>query len=280
MVPSRIIALVLASIFQSIKTRLGQSSASPRSQPSSPEGLRIYAIGDIHGRADLLRTLLGLIVADAEGASAGRKLLIYLGDYVDRGGGSREVLELLLAGPPPGFEARYLKGNHEEALLHFLQEPDFGREWRHYGGLETLASYGVTGLGARLGDEGFEQARDQFEALLPESHRAFFEGLEISVGLGDYFFVHAGVRPGVALEDQREEDLLWIRDEFTRWSGSFGKVVVHGHSISERPEHEPNRINVDTGAYMTNQLTCVVLDGVEQRFLQTGGLEAPREING
>ena len=135
-----------------------------------PDGLRIYAIGDIHGRADLLRALLEMIASDARKAPAEKERLVYLGDYIDRGHESRQVIDLLLEGPPPGFEAIYLKGNHEEALLNFLQAPDFGYEWQHYGGLETLASYGVTGLGARLSSENFDEARDQFEAALPQSH--------------------------------------------------------------------------------------------------------------
>jgi len=265
--PTRTLAIVQ---FRRLLAKLKRIAGGRASRRRTPEGIRIYAVGDIHGRADLLRALLELIAADAREAPAVRKLLIYLGDYVDRGRESREVIELLLAGPPPGFEAVHLKGNHEAALLHFLEAPGFGHEWRHFGGLETLQSYGVTDLGARLADAGFDRARDQFAALLPEAHRKFLEGLELSVCLGDYLFVHAGVRPGVALEDQREEDLLWIRDEFTRWSGSFGKVVVHGHSVTERPEFEPNRINVDTGAYMTNHLTCAVLDGAQRAFLQTG----------
>lgn len=267
-------------MFRRALARLRGATIGRDLRPRTPGGVRIYAVGDIHGCADLLGSLLELIVADAREAPAARKILIYLGDYVDRGRESREVIDRLLEGPPPGFEVVYLKGNHEEALLHFLEDADFVREWRHFGGLETLQSYGVTDLAARLVDEGFDRARDQFEALLPEAHREFLERLELSVCLGDYLFVHAGVRPGVSLEDQREEDLLWIRDEFTNWSGSFGKVVVHGHSSSEAPELEPNRINVDTGAYMTNHLTCVVLDGEQQAFLQTGADEAPRDSGG
>jgi len=236
-----------------------------------PDGLRIYAIGDIHGRADLLRALLEMIASDARKAPAEKERLVYLGDYIDRGHESRQVIDLLLEGPPPGFEAIYLKGNHEEALLNFLQAPAFGYEWQHYGGLETLASYGVTGLGARLASEDFDEARDQFKAALPESHLGFLRALELSACFGDYFFAHAGVRPGVPLEEQLSEDLLWIRAEFTRWRGSFGKIVVHGHSVTEEPEFEPNRIGIDTGAYLTHRLTSVVLEGDKRRLLQTGG---------
>ena len=242
-----------------------------RSEARVPDGLQVYAIGDIHGRADLLGALLEKIAKDARKSPATKKRLVYLGDYIDRGHESRQVIDLLLEGPPPGFEAIYLKGNHEEALLNFLKAADFGYEWQHYGGLETLASYGVTGLGARLSSENFDEARDQFEAALPQSHLDFFRALDLSVCFGDYFFAHAGVRPGVPLEEQLPEDLLWIRADFTRWSADFGKVVVHGHSITEEPEFEPNRIGIDTGAYLTHRLTSVVLEGAEQRLLQTGG---------
>ena len=255
-------------------TRKGKPQG-PTLDPRLPDGLRVYAVGDIHGRADLLRALLEKIASDARDAPAKKERLVYLGDYIDRGHESRQVIDVLLEGPPPGFEAIYLKGNHEETLLNFLQAPDFGYEWQHYGGLETLASYGVTGLGARLTSEDFNQARDQFEEALPESHFAFFQALELSACFGDYFFAHAGVRPGVSLENQLSEDLLWIRAEFTRWRGSFGKVVVHGHSVTEEPELEPNRIGIDTGAYLTHRLTSVVLEGAEQRFLQTDGAQQP-----
>ncbi len=249
---------------------------NPEWEPRLPDGLRVYAIGDIHGRVDLLRALLEKIVDDSRKAPVERKQLIYLGDYIDRGHESRQVVDLLLEGPPSGFEAIHLKGNHEEALLNFLEAPDFGTEWQQYGGLETLASYGVSGLGTRRTSEDFDRACDQLEAKLPESHLEFFRTLELSACFGDYFFAHAGVRPGVPLEEQRPEDLLWIRTEFTQWRGRFEKVVVHGHSVSEEPEFERSRIGIDTGAYLTHRLTSVVLEGSDQRLLQTGGARGPR----
>ncbi len=251
---------------------------NPEWEPRLPDGLRVYAIGDIHGRVDLLRALLKKIENDSRKAPVGRKRLIYLGDYIDRGHKSREVVDLLLEGPPPGFEAIHLKGNHEEALLNFLETPGFGYEWQHYGGLETLASYGVTGLETRRASEDFDLARDQFEAKLPETHLAFFRTLELSACFGDYFFTHAGVRPGIPLEKQRPEDLLWIRTEFTQWRGRFEKVVVHGHSISEEPEFERSRIGIDTGAYLTHRLTSVVLEGSDRRLLQTGEARDPHPV--
>eukprot|EP00439_Symbiodinium_sp_Y106_P088261 s1_g797.t1 len=233
-----------------------------------PDGMRIYAIGDIHGRDDLLEILLEKIVGDAASKEAARNCLIYLGDYVDRGLESCQVLDRLIAGPPAGFEAVYLKGNHEEALLQFLADAQFAKTWKYYGGLETLHSYGVTEL--TLSDDPlvFERARERFEAVLPDAHRKFLEKLQTSEVFGDYFFAHAGVRPGIALERQSEQDLLWIRDDFLSSNANFGKIVVHGHTPREQVEFKSNRIGVDTGAYMTNVLTALVLEGSDREMLQ------------
>lgn len=245
------------------------SGAEPRAS-HVPEGQRLYAIGDIHGRDDLLAELLGRIEEDARRAGPAQNILIYLGDYIDRGLQSRQVLERIVAGPPDGFEAIHLKGNHEAAMLEFLRDPAFGRTWKYYGGLETLHSYGIRELTLSDNPEDFEQARKHFEGALPEAHRRFLETLPLSVAFGDYFFVHAGVRPGVPLERQSEDDLLWIRDEFLESTSSFGKVVVHGHTPREEVVFRTNRIGIDTGAYVTGVLTCVVLEGASRRLLQTG----------
>lgn len=245
------------------------SGAEPRAS-HVPEGQRLYAIGDIHGRDDLLAELLGRVEEDARRAGPAQNILIYLGDYIDRGLQSRQVLERIVAGPPDGFEAIHLKGNHEAAMLEFLRDPAFGRTWKYYGGLETLHSYGIRELTLSDNPEDFERARMHFEGALPEAHRRFLETLPLSVAFGDYFFVHAGVRPGVPLERQSEDDLLWIRDEFLESTSSFGKVVVHGHTPREDVVFRTNRIGVDTGAYVTGVLTCVVLEGASRRLLQTG----------
>lgn len=243
--------------------------------PSAPAGMRLYAVGDIHGRDDLLAELLARIVRDGAQAPGLRKIIIYLGDYVDRGLQSRQVLDRLAAGPPPGFEAVYLKGNHEAAMLQFLADPAFGKTWKYYGGLETLHSYGITELTLSDDPAIFEQARAHFEAVLPVRHRDFLQRLQLSAEFGDYFFAHAGVRPGIALSRQIEEDLLWIRDEFLDWRGDFGRVVVHGHTPREAPVLRANRIGIDTGAYMTNVLTCLVVEDASRRILQTGEIIAP-----
>jgi serine/threonine protein phosphatase 1 len=240
---------------------------------SIPAGERIYAIGDIHGRLDLLRKLMSKIVEDAADAPDVSRRLIFIGDYVDRGMDSRSVIDLLLEGQPDGFAPSvYLKGNHEDAMLKFLEHPSAAQQWLSYGGLATLYSYGVAMQQERSpSEEKLANAAEKLAAKLPETHREFLDKLQLSTTVGDYFFVHAGVRPGVPLEAQDEEDMLWIRDEFLSSTAKFGKIVVHGHTISQKPEVLPNRIGIDTGAFATGRLTCVVLEAEHRRFLFTGG---------
>jgi serine/threonine protein phosphatase 1 len=240
-----------------------------RAEAAVPEGMRIYAIGDIHGRADLLKALHAQIRADASGADVPRKVILYLGDYVDRGLQSRETVDLVLAGVE-GFEQICLKGNHEEALLNFLDDPAFGATWKYYGGLETLHSYGVKDLIRKDDPQTFIRVRDDFRAALPEAHLDFFHGLLMSASFGDYFFCHAGARPGVSLEAQTPQDLLWIREDFLDSHYAFDKMIVHGHTPNAEPEVTSGRIGIDTGAYITGVLTALVLEGASRRFLQTG----------
>jgi Calcineurin-like phosphoesterase len=231
--------------------------------PTNASGERIYAIGDIHGRLDLLDRAIAAIRRDVEehGPAA---LTVTLGDYVDRGPNSRGVLDRLVENP---FPTPYvgIKGNHESLFEVFLVDPKTGPYWRQQGGLETLQSYGVRPLG--LGGVSFAKAKEQLEAVLPPAHLEFLRSLKISHSQGNYFFCHAGVRPGVPLDRQSEEDLTWIRDEFLRSSKDFGKIVVHGHTPVAEPEVLPNRIGIDTGAFTTGRLTCVALDGGTPRFL-------------
>jgi serine/threonine protein phosphatase 1 len=228
-----------------------------------PAGRRIYAIGDVHGRADLLERLHRLIATDIERNPVAEPLLICLGDYVDRGPDSAGVLELLLKPAPAGMKRIALMGNHEELMLRFLLDESVGPVWFANGGDATLDSYGVTAL------ESYGQARRQLERLLPESHRSLLESLPLSHSEGDYFFVHAGVRPELPLDQQRREDLLWIRGDFLYSGFDHGKVVVHGHSIAAEPDVRANRIGIDTGAYVTDRLTCIVLEGQKRRFFVT-----------
>lgn len=227
-------------------------------RPSVPSGCRIYAIGDIHGRDDLLERLHRRIVGDA-GTAPSRKLLVYLGDYVDRGLGTFAVIERLLNGLP-GFEAVHLKGNHEDLLLQCLDDGANTTPWLEKGGNATLRSYGV---------DAADDPRRRMNEALPESHRTFLRELKISHAEGDYLFVHAGVKPGVPLDDQADFDLMWIRQEFLNSDVNFGKVIVHGHVPCQEPMVRANRIGIDTGAWMTGSLTCLVLEGETRWVLST-----------
>ena len=229
--------------------------------------MRLYVIGDIHGRSDLLDRMVDEIHRDIESHESGECLTVTLGDYVDRGPDSRGVLDRVARNP---FPTRYiaLKGNHETLFETFLQDPAVGPYWRSLGGLETLHSYGVGVSDLMLG-KGFDQAAGELRAAVPKEHLVFLSSLEPSVTFGNYFLCHAGVRPGIPLARQSLEDLLWIRDEFLNSKMDFGKIVVHGHSPTERPEVLPNRINIDTGAFATGRLTCLVIDGERHRFLFT-----------
>jgi serine/threonine protein phosphatase 1 len=229
-------------------------------------------VGDVHGRADLLEVLLGRIAADAaEHPEDAQRSLIFLGDYIDRGASSRGVVERLLADPLPGFTTVRLLGNHEEALLDFLDERSDGLDWLGYGGLETLLSYGVPLRGLPDSPQRAAELRGVLAASVPPSHLAFYRACTLHHTLGDYVFVHAGVRPGVILDRQHPADLLWIRDEFLRHRSPAlpGKVVVHGHTICDMPQDLGYRINVDTGAFVSGRLTCLVLRETRRQFLST-----------
>jgi serine/threonine protein phosphatase 1 len=228
---------------------------------------RIYVIGDIHGRSDLLEQMIEAIARDLKENPAEKSLTVTLGDYIDRGPDSRGVLDRLLKNP---FACEYVpfKGNHEVLLETFLNDPSVGQHWRRLGGLETLVSYRVPVRALMMGKD-YEQAAQALQAALPRAHLQFISSLRKSLPLGRYFLCHAGVRPGIPLERQTEEDLLWIRDQFLQSRADFGKIVVHGHTPAEKPEVLPNRINVDTGAYVTGCLTCGVLDRDAVRFLST-----------
>lgn len=235
-----------------------------------PEGNVVYAIGDIHGRSDLLSELLRLIEQDAAHSPPhARKTLVFLGDYVDRGPDSRGVIEKLCHGLPHGFEAVFLKGNHEEILLEFLDDPTLLGSWRRNGGERTLESYGVDC--GRLARENAKPAawRDAFASALPPAHVNFLRHLRLTHEIGDYAFVHAGVRPGVPLDAQDPADLLWIRDEFLTSQEPFGKIVVHGHTPGACPVVRSNRIGIDTGAVFSEHLTALRLEDGRTEFLRT-----------
>jgi serine/threonine protein phosphatase 1 len=241
--------------------------------PRVPHGGRVYAIGDIHGRADLLDQMFKRIDADFSQAPLPHRLEVFLGDYVDRGPASRQVLELLIERGRPRLNERgrshqtiFLKGNHEALLMNFPVNPSTLGSWRRLGGLETLMSYGLI-PSAKADARTQAELAAAFDKALPPSHRRFLSDLKTSFTCGDYFFVHAGVRPGVALEKQREEDLLWIRQEFLLCEEDFSKIIVHGHTPVLQPEIRSNRINIDTGAYATGRLSCLVLEADKVRIL-------------
>jgi serine/threonine protein phosphatase 1 len=233
---------------------------------AAPDGTVIYAIGDIHGRLDLLMDLESMIVRDAASRHADRRVIVYLGDYVDRGYQTRGVLDHLLADGPDGFERVFIRGNHEAFLLRFLGDSSVARQWFSNGGVETLMSYGVE---SSMSAEDAPWVQGEFRHAFPETHRAFLESMPVIHREGGYAFVHAGVRPGVTLDEQDPDDLLWIRSEFLDDTADHGAVIVHGHTVVEAPVDRPNRIGVDTGAYATGRLTCVVLQGHERAFLET-----------
>jgi len=231
--------------------------------------MRLYIIGDIHGRSDLLDRIVDEINRDINEFGWQESLTITLGDYVDRGPDSRGVLDRLSRNPfPTDYIA--LKGNHEAIFEEFVNQPSVASHWRDLGGLETLHSYGVPMDNLMLG-KGFEEAARALSAVIPEAHRTFLGSLKTHISIDNCFLCHAGVRPNVPLDRQNANDLLWIRDEFLNSRQSFGKMIIHGHTPNEWPEVRPNRVNLDTGAFATGRLTCLVIDRDcnRERFLFT-----------
>ena len=245
--------------------------------PAAPPGLRVYAIGDVHGRLDLLDDLLGQIEADERRRDrVDASWLVFLGDLVDRGPDSSGVVERVrqLAAARP--TVRCLMGNHEEIMLAALAGDTRAlRLFCRVGGRETLISYGLDPSIYERAD--YEEIGDALTRLVPVVHRQFLSAAEDMLVLGDYAFVHAGLRPGVAIEDQRGADLRWIREGFLDHRGGFGKHVVHGHTVSTEVEATPFRTGIDTGAYASDRLSAVGLEGSAAWVIQTG-LLAPTEI--
>jgi serine/threonine protein phosphatase 1 len=234
-----------------------------------PDGQRAYAIGDIHGRFDLLVNLLGQIERDNAARGSADTQVIFLGDLIDRGPHSAEVVEYLRVMPPAFATCHFILGNHEEAMLVSLgPDSDPHRtNWLRFGGLETLRSYGVPDhmLEEADGPRLAEDARFH----VPDQHLRFLDSFDDQLRLGDYLFVHAGIRPGVALERQVPDDLRWIREEFLNDPRNHGVIVVHGHTIRPEPEFRSNRIGIDTGAYRSGVLTALGLEGGECWTLST-----------
>jgi serine/threonine protein phosphatase 1 len=231
-----------------------------------PAGARIYAIGDIHGRLDLLDRLIAMIDSDDAARGRSRTELIFLGDLLDRGPDSVGVVERVMAlrNERP---VRCLLGNHEEVFLRAVSgDLRALRFLVRIGGRETLLSYGISAEQYR--DVDYDELLVLLQEKVPQSHVDFLSSFENWIEVGDYLFVHAGLRPGIALEDQKTSDLCWIRDDFLNHRDSFGRMVVHGHSITEDVDLKSNRIGIDTGAYQSGRLTALGLEGTDQWLVE------------
>lgn len=248
--------------------RRKSSNAGPTA--SVPPGTVVWTVGDIHGRLDLLRPLLSAILEDFGRSAGARKVLIFLGDYVDRGPESKGVIDLLCRlADGGGVETIFLRGNHEDRMAAFLEDPGIGPTWCDYGGREALRSYGVTAPADRADKEAWAAASASLNAALSDRHRVFLRDLQYSVSVGDYFFVHAGARPGVPLDQQSRHDMMWIRQSFLDDGRTFEKIVVHGHTPADDIQSDHRRLGLDTGAYATGVLTAVRLEAAEREALQT-----------
>jgi serine/threonine protein phosphatase 1 len=233
-----------------------------------PEGLRVYAIGDIHGRLDLLDGLLFRIEADQRVRGSAETQIIFLGDLVDRGPHSAGVVQRCLELQRSGRAVRFLMGNHEEVFLKALAgSVEALRFFVRIGGRATILSYGVAE--AEYDTLDFADLGRRLAELVPAEHIDFLKGFEDQIRIGDYLFVHAGIRPNVALDAQAGGDLRWIRSDFLDFRGSHEAIVVHGHTITEDVEERANRIGIDTGAFASGRLTALGLEGGERWFLNT-----------
>lgn len=235
--------------------------------PTVPDGHLLYAVGDVHGRDDLLSTLLAKIEQDAADRGASRRVLIFLGDLIDRGPASAEVIERLRNYNPPRTRLVFLAGNHEEVLLRILDgEETLLADWLRFGGAQCLQSYGIDPKQLRRINPA--QAVATVRTAIPDSHAAFLRSFDDSFRAGGYLFVHAGVRPGVPMAEQATSDLRWIREPFLADRADHGFTVVHGHTIRKQVDEQDNRIGIDTGAYRFGVLTALGLQGDERWYLQ------------
>ena len=240
-----------------------QPAAAP-ARPSVPAGERVYAIGDIHGRLDLFEQLIAAIEADDAGRAPAKSTVVLLGDLVDRGPDSAGVIAAARAWGGRR-TVRVLAGNHEEMFLASFEDTGVLRHFLRYGGRETVLSYPIDRAGYR--DLTLEQLQERMRAAVPRDDLDFLRAAEDAIVIGDYLFVHAGIRPGVPLAEQKTKDLRWIRERFIDDEGDHGHVVVHGHTITETVEEMPNRIGIDTGAFMSGRLTALGLEGSERWYL-------------
>lgn len=241
------------------------SSAAPLRSvaASAPADTRIYAVGDIHGRADLLIEVIARIDDDIRRRPVAHAVEVYLGDYIDRGPQSRTVIDLLAVRLVAN-HAICLRGNHEAVMEGFLQDPSILHYWQQLGGMQTLASYGVE---LRNGTETAIDLHRSFLNAFPRAHELFMQCLRPQFCCGDFLFVHAGIRPDVPIDRQDPNDLIWIRHEFLDSTRNHGRFIVHGHTPVPHPDIRKNRINIDTGAWKTGTLTCIAIEGSTILFL-------------
>jgi serine/threonine protein phosphatase 1 len=250
-------------MLKSIRRIFERAERSPL--PAVPPGQRVYAVGDIHGRLDLFEALIAAIEEDDAEAAPAETTVILLGDLVDRGPDSAGVIARAREWQLQR-KVRILAGNHEEMFLKSFGKIETLRHFLRFGGRETVLSYGIDREAYRSASA--EEVQAMMEQAVPAEDRRFLEGLEDMIAIGDYLFVHAGIAPDVPLEEQRRQDLRWIREPCLSHPEPFGAVVVHGHTISDEPEDRGNRIGVDTGAYLSGRLTALVIEGTQRRYLE------------
>lgn len=250
-------------MFNSLRNLFGPKVEAAK--PAIPAGERVYAVGDIHGRLDLFEPLIDEIERDDAARAPARTTIILMGDLVDRGPDSAGVIARARAWQMQR-NVRILAGNHEQMFSESFDDLETLRHWLKHGGRETVLSY-------RPDDDAYsraslEELQVMLHQLVPGEDRAFIDGFEANCLIGDYLFVHAGIRPEVPLEDQARHDLLWIREPFLRHQQSHDYMIVHGHTISEEVDEQRNRIGIDTGAFRSGVLTALMLEGRERAYLQ------------
>lgn len=246
-----------------------------RKLPRGPRGRRAYVIGDVHGCLDQLEQLLERIEAELRDCSRGKTSIVFLGDLIDRGPASAEVVERLRNYSPARASTHFIMGNHEEVMLRVLAgETGLIPSWLRFGGAETLRSYGAEPR--ELDGSNSAAIVDRLKSAIPAEHVKFLEGFADSISFGDYLFVHAGIRPGIELAEQAQSDLRWIREPFLGDETDHGFVVVHGHTITHEVEVTPNRIGIDTGAFYTGMLTALAIEGSKRWLIQTNAAAAER----
>ena len=252
-------------------------NSSSRDLPKGVRRQRAYVVGDVHGRLDLLDELLARIHADLDQRPSRKTMLVFVGDLIDRGPNSAQVVERLRTYRHPGVRTAFILGNHEEVLLRILAgEAELIDDWRRFGGAQCLESYGVD-VGELIGRDDDAQLEIVREAI-PKAHAEFLGSFVDTCRFGDYLFVHAGIRPGVELEQQLQSDLRWIRQLFLHDRRDHGFVVVHGHTISSEVEERPNRIGIDTGAYYSGVLTALAIEEGDRWYIDTKATAAAEPL--